>query len=141
MIKKYTSKVSYGLLIFVFLLFYLPVLPNIFVGEINEKTIGLISFETVFFNFTVNLFLNTVYSIENTSLKIICGVFYNHPIDINLIKEISKIKIIISSPAPCFDRILIKHGKFNELIISQKDKMDFINDLIKVTPNIKSNIN
>ena len=107
MIKKYTSKVSYGLLIFMFLLFYLPVLPNIFVVEINEKTIGLISFETVFFNFTVNLFLNTVYSIEKTSLKIICGVFSYRPIDITLIKEsfsayldkppISRLKFISAS--------------------------------------------
>ena len=141
MIKKYSSKVSYGLLIFVFLLFYLPLLPNLFIGEINEKTIGLIYFETVVFTFIVHLFLNTVYSIENTSLKIRCGVFSYRPIDINLIKEISKTKSIISSPAPSFDRILIKYGKFDELIISPKDKINFINDLMKVNPNIKSNIN
>ena len=137
MIKKYPSKVSYGLLIFVFLLFYLPLLPNLFVGEINEKIIGLIAFETVVFTFIVTLFLNTSYTIENNLLKIKCGVFSCRPIDINLIKEISKTKSIISSPAPSFDRIIIVHGKFNELIISPKDKKNFLNDLMKVNPNIK----
>ena len=61
-------------------------MPNLFVGEINEKTTGLIAFETVVFTFIVHLFLNTVYAIENTSLKIRCGVFSYRPIDINLIK-------------------------------------------------------
>ena len=112
MIKKYPSKVSYGLLIFVFLLFYLPLLPNLFIGEINEKTIGLIAFETVVFTFIVHLFLNTFYTIENTSLKIKCGVFSYQPIDITLIKEISKTNIspeILSFRKKRFQKII--HGK------------------------------
>ena len=140
MIKKYPSKVSYGLLIFVFLLFYLPLLPNLLVGELNEKLIGLIAFETVVFTFILHLFLKTSYTIKNQHLKIRCGIFSYRPIDINLIKEISKTKSIISSTAPSFDRILIKHGEFNELIISPKDKLNFINDLMKINPIIKSNL-
>ena len=138
--KNYPAKVSYWLLLFVFLVFYLPLLPNLFFRELNEKMIGLIAFETVLFSFIVHLFLNTNYIIENKILKVKCGIFSYKPIDINLIKEISNTKSIISSPAPSFDRIVIKYGKFDELIISPKNKMNFLNDLIKVNPNIKSNI-
>tara|TARA_B100001287_G_scaffold141563_2_gene119101 strand:- start:261 stop:686 length:426 start_codon:yes stop_codon:yes gene_type:complete len=138
--KTYPSKVSYWLLIFVFLVFYLPVLPNLFIGKLNEKLLSLIAFETVVFSFIVHLFLNTYYTINNTTIKIKCGVLKSQQIDISTIKEISKTKSIISSPAPSFDRILIRHGKFDELIISPKDKLSLVKNLMEINPNIKNNL-
>ena len=138
--KIYPSKVSYGLLIFVFLVFYGPLIPDLIRGELNEKSIGLIIFLSIIFIFIAHLFLKTQYSIENNKLKIKCGLFSYKPIDIDEIKEISKTKSIISSPAPSFDRIEIKYGKFNEVIISPKDKSHFAEDLTKINPNIKNKI-
>ena len=140
MTKKYPSKVSYGLLIFVFLVFYGPLIPDLIRGEFNEKSIGLIVFLSIVFIFIAHLFLKTQYSIENNKLKIKCGLFSYKPIDIDEIKEISKTKSILSSPAPSFDRIEIKYGKFNEVIISPKDKFHFAEDLTKINPNIKNKI-
>ena len=140
MTKKYPSKVSYGLLIFVFLVFYGPLIPDLIRGEFNEKSIGLIVFLSIVFIFIAHLFLKTQYSIENNKLKIKCGLFSYKPIEIDEIKEISKTKSILSSPAPSFDRIEIKYGKFNEVIISPKDKFHFAEDLTKINPNIKNKI-
>lgn len=140
MTKKYPSKVSYGLLIFVFLVFYGPLIPDLIRGELNEKSIGIIIFLSIVFIFIAHLFLKTQYSIENNKLKIKCGLFSYKPIDIDEIKEISKTKSILSSPAPSFDRIEIKYGKFNEVIISPKDKFHFAEDLTKINPNIKNKI-
>jgi len=138
--KKYPSKVSYGLLIFVFLVFYGPLIPDLIRGELNEKSIGIIIFLSIVFIFIAHFFLKTQYSIENNKLKIKCGLFSYKPIDIDEIKEISKTKSILSSPAPSFDRIEIKYGKFNEVIISPKDKFHFAEDLTKINPNIKNKI-
>ena len=140
MTKKYPSKVSYGLLIFVFLVFNGPLIPDLIRGEFNEKSIGLIVFLSIVFIFIAHFFLKTQYSIENNKLKIKCGLFSYKPIDIDEIKEISKTKSILSSPAPSFDRIEIKYGKFNEVIISPKDKFQFAEDLTKINPNIKNKI-
>jgi len=140
MTKKYPSKVSYGLLIFVFLVFYGPLIPDLIRGELNEKSIGIIIFLSIVFIFIAHFFLKTQYSIENNKLKIKCGLFSYKPIDIDEIKEISKTKSILSSPAPSFDRIEIKYGKFNEVIISPKDKFHFAEDLTKINPNIKNKI-
>ena len=138
--KKYSSKVSYGLLAFIFLVFFGSLVPNIILGELNAKMIGLIGLLTLIFAFILHLFFNTQYTIDNKKLKIKCGIFSYDHIDIEKIKEISKTNSIRTSPAPSFDRIEIKYGKYKEIIISPKDKKSFVNDLKKVNSNIKNNI-
>ena len=138
--KKYPSKVSYGLLTFIFLVFFGPLVPDLMNGELNGKMITAIGFLLFVFAFILHLFLKTQYTIENNNLKIKCGLFSYKPIQIDDIKEISKTRNIISSPAPSFDRIEIKYGKFNEIIISPKNKFDFANELKNINPNIKNNI-
>jgi len=91
-------------------------------------------------SFVIYLVFKTEYTIENGKLKIRCGFFTYKPIEINEIKKISKTTNIISAPAPSFDRIEIKYGKFNEIIISPKDKIDFVKYLTKLNPNIKNNV-
>ncbi|WP_051007971.1 PH domain-containing protein [Psychroflexus torquis] len=73
----------------------------------------------------------------NLILYPIQNIFY---IGINDIKEITKSNTIISSPAASFDRIEIKYGKFQEMIISPKDKFEFAKYLTKLNPKIKNNI-
>lgn len=140
MVKTYSSKVSYGLLTFVFLIFYGPLIPDLIKKELNGKMIGLVVFLTLVFAFIAYLFFQTKYTIDANKLKIKCGLFSYKPIDIYEIKEISKTKSIIASPAPSFDRIEIKYGKFNEIIISPKNKFHFVEDLTKINPRIKNNI-
>ncbi|PID27178.1 MAG: hypothetical protein CR982_06915 [Candidatus Cloacimonadota bacterium] len=140
MIKQFSAKVSYTLLGFVFLVFYTRLIYTLIKGEINKGVIAIFIFLTLIFAFILHLFFKTRYTIEGNILKIKSGIISYKPININEIKEISKTNNIISSPAPSFDRIEIKYGKFDEIIISPKDKLDFVNEIKKINPNIKSDI-
>ncbi|WP_310991738.1 PH domain-containing protein [Aequorivita marina] len=129
MTKIYSSKVSYGLLSFIFLMFYEPLIPDFINSELNGKSIGFIILLTLVFMFLAHLFLKTKYTIDSNKLKIQCGLITYRPIDIDEIKEISKTNSIISSAAPSFERILIKNGKFKQVIIYPKNKVQFAKDL------------
>lgn len=138
--KKYTSKVSYGLLTVVFLVFFSPLLLNLVKSGINLNLTIISMFLIIIFGLISHMFLKTEYIVEENKLKIKCGFFNYKPIDINEIKEITKSSTIISAPAPSFDRIEIKYGKFEELIISPKDKIEFAAYLTSINPAIKNNL-
>ena len=140
MTRKYTSKVSYGLLTFIFLVFFTPLIPSLMNDGVNTKMFGVVLVLIIVFAFILHMFLKTEYTIDNNKLKIRCGPFSYKPIAITDIKEIFKTKSIISSPAPSFDRIEITYGEFDTIIISPKDKLNFSKDLSKINPNIKNNI-
>ena len=63
-----------------------------------------------------------------------------NPGNIGEMKKVSKSSNIISSPAASFDRIEIRYGKFEELIISPKHKTKFVEDLQKINPEIINNL-
>lgn len=140
MSKKYASKISYGLLATVFVVFYGSLLPSIYYEGLNMKMILLILFVSIIFGLILHMFFKTEYTIEENKLKIKCGFFSYKPIEIEKIKEITKSNNIISSPAASFDRIEIKYGKFDEIIISPKNKVEFAKHLTKLNPEIKNNI-
>ena len=140
MTKKYSSKVSYGLLTVVFIVFFSPLILNLIKSGINLNLTLISLFLIIIFGLITHMFLKTEYTIEENKLKIKCGFFTYKPIEINEIKEITKSSNIISSPAPSFDRIEIKYGKFEEMIISPKDKFEFAKYLTSLNPSIKNNI-
>ncbi|HET8861524.1 MAG TPA: PH domain-containing protein [Marivirga sp.] len=137
---KYRSKVSYGLLIFIFLIFFTPFLLDFISNGFNQNFIFDMVFPLILFGFILYLFFDTVYTIHNGQLKIRFGFFSFKPIEIHEIKEISKTSSILSSPAPSFDRIEIKHGKFGSVVISPKNKLSFSKDLVHLNPEIKNNL-
>jgi hypothetical protein len=140
MTKKYSSKISYALLIVIFLIFFGPLIINLIYNGLNKKMILLILFLIIVFGFIVHMFLKTEYIIDDNQLKIKAGFFTYKPIEIKDIKEITNSNNIISSPAASFDRIEIKYGKFEEMIISPVDKFEFAEYLTDLNPNIKNNI-
>jgi hypothetical protein len=140
MTKKYPSKVSPGLLLFISLVFFGPLIYTSTDKVPTGKMIAFIGFFVLVYIFILHLFLKTAYIIDNNQLKIKCGFFSFKPIDIHTIKEVSKTKSIMSSPAPSFDRIEIKYGKFDSILISPKDKHHFVKDLMEVNSNIQSKI-
>ena len=140
MITKYPSKVSYGLLLFVFVVFFSPLILNLTKNEINLNLILISLFLIIIFGLITHMFFKLEYIIEENKLKIKCGFFTYKPIEIKDIKEITKSNSIISSPAASFDRIEIKYGKWEELIISPKDKFTFAKHLTNLNPKIKNNL-
>jgi hypothetical protein len=140
MTKTYSSKISYGLVIVIFLVFFGPLITNLIYNGLNKKMILLIVFLIIVFGFILHMFLKTEYIIDDHQLKIKSGFFTYKPIEIKDIKEITKSNNISSSPAASFDRIEIKYGKFEEMIISPKDKFEFAKYLTNLNPKIRNNI-
>ena len=141
MTKKYPAKVSYGLLIFIFLIFFGPLIYDLVNGRSVQFFLIPALIMLLVFLFVLHLFFGTVYAIEDNILKIKSGFFKFKPIPVDEIKEISKTSIILSSPAPSFDRILIKYGKFDKIILSPKDKYVFARDLTQINPKIIDKVN
>jgi hypothetical protein len=83
------------------------------------------------------IFFNTYYAIANDTLKIKCGFFLNTSIGIETIIKIKKTRTIMSSPALSLDRIEIFYNKFDSVIISPKNKADFVAELKSINPAIE----
>ena len=132
----YYSKISYTLLIVIFIVFFGPLIPNIihegFSNNMIMITLGLF----IVYGLILHMFFNTTYTIDQKMLHIRCGFFRYKPINIMNMKKISKSSSIVSSPAASFDRIEITYDKFDELIISPKHKLRFSADLQKINPNL-----
>ena len=132
----YYSKISYTLLIVIFIVFFGPLIPNIihegFSNNMIMITLGLF----VIYGLILHMFFYTTYTIDQKMLHIRCGFFRYKPINIMNMKKISKSSSIVSSPAASFDRIEITYDKFDELIISPKYKLKFTADLQKINPNL-----
>ena len=141
MIRKYKSKVSYGLLIAISLIMFGPFMFKLSDYTLNTQRILGILLLLVTFALILHMFLTTIYTIDNDKLKIKSGFFSYKPIEISEIKRIKKTNNIISSPAASFDRIEIQYGKFKSIIISPKDKLNFCKDLNELNPEIKIVLN
>lgn len=70
-------------------------------------------------------------------LQIKIGHFNYTKIDISTIKKIQKTRNIISSPAASMDRLEISHSKFDSVIVSPKNKTDFVHQLLLINPSIE----
>ena len=70
MSKKYSSKISYGLLIIVFIVFFSPLILNLIKSEITLNMILFSLFLIVIYGCIVYLFFKTEYIIEENKLKI-----------------------------------------------------------------------
>lgn len=58
-------------------------------------------------------------------------------IDISKISKIEKSNSVLSSPALSLDRLRIRYNKYDEVLISPKEKKEFIDLLLKINPTIE----
>lgn len=86
--------------------------------------------------FILHLFLNTNYSIEGHQLTVKSGFLYHSTIDIHTITKVSETNNPISSPAISLDRLEIRYAAHSSVIISPKDKHDFLDHLLQINPQI-----
>lgn len=87
--------------------------------------------------FVGNMFLSTHYTIKGENLIIKSGIFINKTIKITDIYKVEKTNSILSSPALSLDRIEIFYGNQNSMMISPKQKEEFIAELLKDNPSIE----
>ncbi|RYE20562.1 MAG: hypothetical protein EOP51_17605 [Sphingobacteriales bacterium] len=82
-------------------------------------------------------FFNTVYTITNTQLlKVKSSFVFNKQIPITGITKIVPTKSILSAPALSLDRIEIFYNTYDSVVISPKDKQEFIAQLKTINPAI-----
>jgi hypothetical protein len=129
--KTYKSKIGLEIVLFLAVVLggtsTLMIIKHAWLGVlINLVVIGFIS----------HMFLTTYYIIKGNDLIVKCGFFFNKTIKIDSIKKIEETNNALSSPAASLDRIAIDY-KFDSVMISPKEKMDFINQLLKINENIK----
>ena len=133
--KKYPSKISYGLLIFILAVLIGTTIPMIF----KPVWTGLF-INTAVILFTLHLFLNTYYVIEGEFLVVKSGMIFNKKIDINSVKSIKETKTIISAPALSFDRLEVNWGQYTGVVISPRDKKKFVEHMTRINPLIDVHI-
>lgn len=131
--SKYKSKIGLELIF----LAYLPFIPSLYFVYTEFNLVGLLTLIGLFI-FINYLVFTTEYTIDtNAKILIVKSGFLVHKsIDILKIKEIKKSKSWISSPALSIDRIEITYNKFDSILISPKNREQFINELQLINSTI-----
>ena len=140
--KEFKSKVGYGILIPVLVLLFGVTLIPIINGASIRAILAMLAIMLPIIAFILHMFYKTTYRInESNELIIKCGLIFNSVVLISKIKSISRTRNPISSPAPSLDRIELKYGKWDSVLISPKDKQGLTNELLKINPNIDIKLN
>lgn len=125
--RTYKSKIDWWLLLLILVIFGYPILEGI---QTNQYGLSIIMISILIVMFW--MFSKIKYVIEGTMLKV-----WGVKIDIHSIKRIYKTNNPLSSPALSLDRIAIVYNKYDEILISPKLKKEFVEDLLKINPNIQ----
>lgn len=131
--KTFKSKIGFGLSMLIAAILIgtsIPMLLGdtiVWLGLIMNWIVGC---------FIVYLFTNIHYVIDGTLLHIKCGCLYNKQIDISTIHRIEESRNPLSSPAASMDRLEIGYNKFNSILISPKEKQKFIEEMLKINPDV-----
>ena len=137
---RFYSKVSLLLVAIVTVAFFAPFLSIFFKDialESKPVSFGLL---IVIYGFVMHMFYNTHYTIRDNMLQVQSGFIKYRAIDIKTIKSVEPSRNLLSSPAPSFDRIKVRYGKWNMILLSPKDKQAFTEALASINPEIESSI-
>jgi len=130
--KKFRSKIGLGIILFIVLNIggtsCFLVLHDIWAGLIiNLLVLTLI----------IYLILSTRYITIHDNLTINGCFTYNKTFNINDITKISATNDPISSPAWSLDRLKLQFKHEKPVLISPRNKQEFINHLLTINPNIE----
>lgn len=126
MTKVYKSKIGLELVIPIGLILGITLV----IVTLSKAWLGFIIILAVLV-FIVSMFSTTYYIIHGNLLKIKCGFLYDIDVDIKSIRKISETKNPLSAPATSLNRLEIEYNKFDSVLISPKEKEDFVNELKK----------
>lgn len=139
--KTFKSAFGFTIVTLMTVLFVSIIAFMVYKSEPLEVMFTVGSIFLLVYGFCLHLNISTEYTIVETGvLKVRCGIFFNKSFDIDKIKSVSKSNSLVSSPAPSLDRIELTYGKFDTIVISPKDKIEFVKELIKVNPKIENKL-
>lgn len=131
LVKTYKSKIGLGLVLFQGIL-----LGGLSVFMIIQHIWVALFIILAVAGFSVHLFISTCYMIRDHNLIIKSGFVYRRDINIYKIKKISETNNVLSSPAMSLDRIMIYFNNKDIVMVSPKEKEDFIQQLQVINPKI-----
>lgn len=79
----------------------------------------------------------TSYIISENQLTVKSMGIVNDTIEIPKIRKVEKSNSLLSSPALSLDRLVVRFNTFDEVYISPKDKKAFVEDLLRINPDIE----
>ncbi len=103
---------------------------------LEGEWLGLLGLAAVV-GFILFLSKTTQYIINENQLIVKSTWIVNERIDISKITKVEKSNSILSSPALSLDRLLVRYNKYDEVLISPKEKKEFIDELLKINPTIE----
>lgn len=118
-------------------------------GSILGGTLGMMAYLQIWLGvvflgllllFVLHLFSTTFYTVERDILKIKSGFFYNQSIPIASIKKIESTRNPLSAPALSLDRLEIRYGTWDSVLVSPRDQRAFARHLKEVNPYIELNL-
>lgn len=124
--KIYKSKVDWWLVVLILGIFGYPIVNGILMQEYMLSVVFALVLVVFYF-----LSKMVKYVINENKL-----IIWKTKIDIKTIRKIYKTRNPLSSPALSLDRIAIVFNKYDEVLISPKEKKLFVDDLLKVNPDI-----
>ena len=89
--------------------------------------------------FIIHMFATTDYTINSTTLRVRSGFFVKISVDIASIKSISETNTILSAPATSLGRLEITYNKYDSVVISPKNKAEFIADILAINSEVTVN--
>lgn len=129
--KIFKSKIDWWLL----LLFLIPIYFGMLEVLKHNKTGWIVIIGAI--AFVVFMYRSTYYIIEDSFLVVRSMFIVYEKIEISSIKKIYKTKNPLSAPALSLDRMAIVYNKYDEILISPKDKTQFIEVILKINPYIE----
>ncbi len=130
----YNSKIDIFLVIFITIVMIISGYGIFF--EIEKNIFGVIVYFLTI-AFVIHLYVTTKYTIKNNNELIVKSSFLiNTSINIRTITKIKKTRNPISSPALSLDRIELFYNQYDSVIISPKNREDFIQELLKINQSI-----
>jgi hypothetical protein len=133
--KVYKSKISSGLLIFIYSIIGID--AGVMIILKNWIAILILLLLSLF---VIHIFRNTWYKIDGNLLHIRSGFIYNKTIEIGHIRRISSTRSFFSAPALSLDRLEILYNKFDSVVISPEHPEEFVSELKIINPNIESKL-
>jgi hypothetical protein len=82
------------------------------------------------------MFSTTYYTISGSTLRIKSGFIINIVVDIGAISKITPTRNMLSSPALSLDRLEIFYNKYDSVLISPDDKIEFAKQLKSINADI-----
>ncbi len=125
--RVYKSKIDWWLIIVIFIVFCYPMIEGILSKDYIMFSVSFGILSLVFL-----MFKSIKYKIDGENLHI-----WWTKIDIKTIKKIYSTNNPLSSPALSLDRIAVVYNTYEEVLISPKEREAFVQELLKINPNIE----